>query len=85
MEDIGRLKAYCKDPEYKELLWHAIVSSAPGIEKYVYGSLTTGKGYDALSKKEYIPTTKADFYAYQRKAMAGFYRLLKILGIWQEK
>lgn len=67
-----------------ELLKHAITSAAPGIEKSIQDSLTTGTGYVELSKKEYIPVTKADFYGYQRKALAEFYRMLRLLGRWRD-
>lgn len=67
-----------------ELLRHAIASAAPGIEQPIKDSLTTGIGYVELSKKEYIPVTKADFYAYQRKALAEFYRMLRLLGRWED-
>lgn len=66
-----------------ELLHHAVASAAPGIEQTIKDSLTTGIGYVELSKKEYIPATKADFYAYQRKALAEFYRMLRLLGRWE--
>lgn len=85
-EDEPRLRKMCRTATgYNlDLLRHAIVSAAPGIEKPILDSLTTGKGYEALSKKEYIPATKADFYAYQRKALAEFYRMLRLLGLWKE-
>ena len=85
-EDEPRLRKMCRTATgYNlDLLRHAIVSAAPGIEKSILDSLTTGKGYETLSKKEYIPATKADFYAYQRKALAEFYRMLRLFGRWRE-
>lgn len=85
-EDEPKVRALCRTAAgYDlELLKHAIASAAPGIEKAIQDSLTTGKGYVELSKREYIPTTKADFYAYQRKAVAEFYHMLRLLGRWKE-
>lgn len=85
-EDEEKVRAWCRTAKgYDlELLYNAVVSAAPGIEKPIYESLTTGIGYVELSKKDYIPVTKADFYAYQRKALAKFYRMLWLLGLWKE-
>lgn len=69
----------------KELLWQICCSAAPGIGKQIFDSLTqTRCGYDAQMRKDYIPATKADFYGYQRKVLAEFYRMLKLLGRWRE-
>lgn len=70
-EDEEKVRALCRTAVGYDidLLHHAIASAAPGIEQPIKDSLTTGIGYVELSKKEYIPTTKADFYAYQRKTM----------------
>lgn len=84
-EDKQKLYTYCRS--HGELLRQAIASAAPGLEDQIYDSLTlTGnrKGYETLSKKEYIPATKADFYGYQRKALAEFYRMLRLLGMWED-
>lgn len=85
-EDEAILRKLCRTATgYNlDLLRHAIASAAPGIEQTIKDSLTTGIGYVELSKKEYIPATKADFYAYQRKALAEFYRMLRLLGRWRE-
>ncbi len=85
-EDEPKVRALCRTATgYDlELLQGAIASAAPGIEQPIKDSLTTGIGYVELSKKEYIPVTKADFYAYQRKALAEFYRMLRLLGRWKD-
>lgn len=68
----------------RELLYQICCSSAPGIGKNVFDSLTSQRfGYDAQMRKGYIPATKADFYGYQRKALAEFYRMLRLLGRWE--
>ncbi len=85
-EDEPKVRALCRTATGYDLdlLQHAIASAAPGIEQPIKDSLTTGIGYVELSKKEYIPTTKADFYAYQRKALAEFYDMLRLFGMWED-
>lgn len=91
-DDEEKVKERCLkgDPEDMKTLREAIRSAAPGIENEIYDSLTKtderGRriGYVELSKKDYIPVTKADFYGYQRKALAEFYRILRLLGRWKE-
>ncbi len=85
-EDEAILRKMCRTATgYNlDLLRHAIASAAPGIEQTIKDSLTTGIGYVELSKKEYIPVSKADFYAYQRKTLAKFYRMLRLLGRWKD-
>lgn len=85
--DEKRLKDYClkADKEDQELLMQICRSAAPGLERAVYTSLIEQKnGYDTQMKKDYIPATKADFYAYQRRVMAEFYHMLRLLGRWKE-
>ena len=88
-DDEERVRKRClnRDPEDMKLLRQAITSAAPGIEQAIFDSLTLPKkqkGYETLSKKNYIPVTKADFYAYQRKALAEFYNMLRLLGMWED-
>lgn len=89
-EDIKKLMEYCRndDAEVRYILNQAILSTSPGIRNEIYKSLTVAdkqRGYETLSKKSYIPASKADFYAYRRKALAEFYRLLRLLGKWEEE
>ncbi len=83
-EEQERLYSRCKsqDDEDKETLMQCAKSSAPGLESYIYDSLSNGKSYDAINKKRYIPAKIDDFYAYRRKAAAEFYRILKLCGRW---
>jgi len=87
LEDERRIREYCRkaDGYDRELLMDICRSAAPGLEQQIYISLTVPRsGYEAQEKKGYIPATKADFYAYQRKAMAEFYHMLRLLGRWRE-
>lgn len=87
-EDEERIKKYClreADEDGRKLLMQVCRSEAPGLEQQVFDSLTVPRnGYDTQMHKGYIPVTKADFYAYQRKVMAEFYHMLRLLGRWKE-
>lgn len=86
-EDEKRIREYCFKVEGydRELLHQICCCVAPGLGPYIFNSLTIRRnGYDMQMRKVYIPATKADFYGYQRKALAEFYRMLKLLGRWKE-
>jgi len=66
--------------ERQELLAFCIASAPEGVECAVYESLVTGRSYDELVKREYIPAGRDDFYGYRRKAMGKFFDLLRLRG-----
>ena len=73
------------DREERHNLLHACIDAAPeGLEFFVYQSLAGGKSYDNISRTDYIPAKKDDFYAYRRKAMGTFYNLLRMEGKWND-
>lgn len=78
------LREYCKEKDNMPMVVEAAAFANPSLSGAIVKSLTTGIGYVELSKKEYIPITKADFYAYQRRAVAILDILLrgKTLGFW---
>ena len=85
-EDKLRNRCLTADGYDRELLMDMCKSAAPGLEQQVFTSLTTRRnGYDTQMKKDYVPVTKADFYAYQREAMAEFYHMLRLLGRWEDE
>ncbi len=87
LEDEDELRKRCISAEGydRELLFQICQCVAPGLGNYIFASLTAKRnGYDMQMRKAYIPATKADFYGYQRKALAEFYRMLKLLGRWKE-
>lgn len=82
-EDEKGLLERCRNAtkEERHELFHACIAAVPpGVEYYIYESLTTGKSYDVISKTDYIPMKSDDFYAYRRKAMYGFYEFLRMYG-----
>ena len=84
-EEKLRNRCLTADGYDRELLMDMCKSAAHGLEQQIYTSLTVLRsGYEAQEKKGYIPATKADFYAYQREAMAKFYHMLRLLGRWEE-
>lgn len=79
-QDKEELKLFCRssNAENKKIVRFACFRSNPEIEEMLYISLTSGKGYDALSAKKYIPIGKKDFYGYQRKALSFVYDYLRL-------
>ena len=63
------LKEYCRDSNNISLVVRAAAFANLPLSGAIVKSLTTGIGYVELSKREYIPITKADFYAYQRREL----------------
>lgn len=90
LEDFGvypgdekKLLEMCRkaNREERHELLHACISAAPeGLECAIYESLAAGKSYDKICRTDYIPAKRDDFYAYRRKAMAGFYEFLRMQG-----
>lgn len=54
----------------------------PDIANLLVVNLTTGIGYDKLSKKHSIPMQRKDFQGYRRKTIAEFYRKIRLLGFY---
>ena len=74
------LREYCRDSNNISM----VVRAAAFANLPLSGAI--GIGYVELSKREYIPITKADFYAYQRRAVAILDVLIrgKALGFWMD-
>lgn len=84
-EDQNELLDRCRnrDEESDYILRQAIESAAPFIKQSIYDNLTSEwNGYDNQNKRGHIPVTRIDFLAYRRKAMAGYYRMLRLFGKW---
>ena len=80
------LKEYCRDGNNISMVVRAAAFANLPLSGAIVKSLTTGIGYVELSKREYIPITKVDFYAYQRRAVAILDVLIrgKALGFWMD-
>lgn len=82
-EDEKKLLRRCRESTREErqtLLGFCIKSAPEGLEVPVYESLVTGRSYDEIHKRDYIPAKKDDFYGYRRKAMGLFYDFLRVSG-----
>lgn len=81
-EESKKILAICKNATGYEqhLLLHAAQSVYPEIAKFLFINLTTGIGYDNISKTCYIPMQRKDFQGYRRKTMYRYYELLKLHG-----
>lgn len=54
----------------------------PDIADLLVANLTTGIGYDKLSRTHNIPMQRKDFQGYRRKTIAEFYRKIRLLGFY---
>lgn len=86
-EEQKKLKAFCQGKDYglyeMRLLAEAAVSANQDLSNDIYYSLVSGLSYDKLMSIKYIPISKSDFYAYQRKCLAIFRNLLIMCGKWR--
>lgn len=80
-----KLKEYCKNSEFREFdtLLQSAISSNPAIAGDLFYSLLNGLSYDSLEKIKYIPYSKGDFYAYQRRCLSVFRNFLLLYGKWK--
>lgn len=71
------------DGNGRDILRDAVVSSNPQIAEQLYNSIRYGLSYDKISKGEYIPISKNDFYGYRRLCIANYNDLLRMYGKWK--
>lgn len=75
---VKELLTFCRNPDNAEIVRKAADAANPLISGNLFVSLTTGKGYDKQFRYVYCaPSTKADFYAYRRLAVATLNILLR--------
>ena len=86
MEDYGisksenlKLIKFCRNAtcEEKEIILQIARRVYPSISIQLYENLTTGIGYDRLSKKTTIHMQRKDFQGYRRKCLKEIYDFLK--------
>lgn len=79
------LKDYCRKEGFsdQETLLQSAISSNPAIAGDLFYSLLNGLSYDSLIKIKYIPYSKGDFYAYQRRCLSVFRNFLLLYGKWR--
>lgn len=73
-EEVAKVFEECKAAENREKLEACARRSCPGnnLAAAVIQSIQTKSSYEKLSKREYIPIGKKDFYAYRRKTIAAY-------------
>lgn len=79
-QEQGRnIELYCRGATGydQELILLAAQEVYPEIAKYLFYSLTTGKGYDRIGG---IPMQRKDFQGYRRKAIETYYRMMLLHG-----
>lgn len=70
------LKCREAQTETRMLVHYAAYSVNPSIAEELAYSIIKALSYDKLSALRYIPISRVDFYAYRRKTLAEFKRLL---------
>lgn len=77
-EENLRLIKFCRNAtdEEKEIILQVTNEVYPSISIQLYKNLTTGIGYDRLSKEEPIRMQRKDFQGYRRKCLKKIYDFL---------
>lgn len=83
-ERVKCLRKMCRyaPKECKTLVLFACKLSNRNIYDLLYQCLTSGDGYNKLSKKQYIPLPRQDFYGYVRKAL---FLISHFCGPWEHE
>ena len=78
-EQYSDLIKFCRNATAKEKknILEITKSVYPSISIPLYKNLTTGLGYDRLSKEEPIRMQRKDFQGYRRKCLKMIYDFLK--------
>lgn len=78
-EENQRLIEFCRNAtaEEKKVILEIARDVYPPISDQLYENLTTGIGYDRLSKEEPIRMQRKDFQGYRRKCLKMIYDFLK--------
>lgn len=78
-EESKKIELYCRIAEgyEQDLILKAAREVYPEIAKYIFYSLTTGKGYDRMGD---IPMQRKDFQGYRRKTIETYYRYMLLRG-----
>lgn len=71
------LIAYCRNVGKQEAIKTAASQANPAISDLLYENLVSGRGYDKLSGRHYMPYSRNDFYGYRRLALSCLNELLK--------
>lgn len=78
-EEYLKLIKFCRNAtdEERAIILQVANEVYPSISIPLYKNLTTGLGYDRLSKEEPIRMQRKDFQGYRRKCLKMIYDVLK--------
>lgn len=81
-EEGKKIEQYCKKArDYdQQLILQAAQSVYPEIAQFLFVNLTTGIGYDNISKICHIPMQRKDFQGYRRKTIETYNRYMMLNG-----
>ena len=81
-EEGGKIISYCRKAKgyEQELILKAAQSVYPEIAAQLFANLTTGIGYDNISKWNHIPMQRKDFQGYRRRTIEEYRRLMLLHG-----
>lgn len=81
-EEAKKIEEYCKKATGYEqvLILQAAQSVYPEIAQSLFVNLTTGLGYDNISKVYHIPMQRKDFQGYRRKTIETYNRYMMLNG-----
>lgn len=81
-EENRRLIEFCRNAtaEEKNMILEITRDVYPSISYQLYENLTTGIGYDRLSKREPIRIPRNDFQGYRRKCLKMIYDFISKRG-----
>lgn len=80
--EVKKIEDKCKNAKGRELelLLLAAESAYAELAQYLFFSLTSGLGYDNISKICNIPIGRKDFYGYRRKTIYLYNRYMMLEG-----
>ena len=83
-EEAKKIEEYCRKATgyEQDLILQAAQSVYPEIAQFLFVNLTTGIGYDNISKICHIPMQRKDFQGYRRKTIETYSRLMSLLKRW---
>ena len=77
-----KIVEYCKNArDYDQvLILQAAQKVKPEIAHLLFMNLTTGIGYDNISKRYHVPMQRKDFQGYRRQTIEEYNRIMKLVG-----
>ena len=76
--EVKQLRKFCRqlDSADKKMLLECAMEVKADISKDLYYTITSGNSFDKLESIKYVAINRTDFYAYQKKVLATFKKML---------